>query len=556
MPPHSNADIATRGAATRDTAGSGGGEGRRRRCRYGAECWRKSAQHKAEFSHPGDEEWRCAPARAAAAVAAPAAAMATSKRKATAGAPSVDVDGIVWAKLKGYPAWPARVQSLSSSNTRATVEFFGTADTATVALSDITVWTTESHARLSVKSKTKAFHAAVAAAQAELGITRGTKRQKARSPPADAVASPVEATGGDDEHSSDDDEAADEDVPASDPHVAATDGASAPKEEVGTAEGLSEYEQQRLQNIARNEAMLRQLNIQPLETAAAKKPRARAVRGLKSTRRSSEPVIKRERSLRIAGKTPDGVELPPTFKEPTFAEMRFAGDHHHRERIEGELKLADALREDGKGMKRKPKTGEDELMDEETEEIVAQRKADSASRFAAGLSELHPPAADETRATVDEEVTLGMLRGLQVKETDVAKVVPERIFSLAFHPSRSKLLVAAGDKWGSIGFFDPDAEEEAEAVTLFSVHTRPIPCLDFDFNDAAKLYSSSYDNTMRCLDVAAMQFTEVFAGDDDYHLAYSAYSRDHKTAYLAFNTGELGVVDLRAGKDMKQCVPY
>lgn len=528
-------------------------------------------EHKQEFSHPGDADWR----------------MATSaKRKAAAAVGGVGVDDVVWAKMKGYCAWPARVSSLLSGGTRATVEFFGTGDTATLGVADLTVWDTESGARLAKKSKAKDFAQAVAQAEKASGLAlcqssqQQQQRLKAVSPPADTVGSPAEEAGGDDQEeeivcqvcgAAEDGASillcdgcphgyhlacltpALSSVPAGDWHCPTCTASSEMNvEDTHASDGLSAYEQQRLDNIARNEAMLRQLNIQPVQTMPPKKPRARAVRGLKASRRSTEPEVKRTRSLRIAGKTPDGAELPPTFKEPTFAEMRFAGDSYHRDRIEGELKLADALREEGKGMKRKPKRGEVE--DEETEETIAQRKADSAAKFGSIVGGLAVPDKALHLPAYDEDATLRMLEGLQVRESDVAKVVPERIFSMDFHPSRSKLLLAVGDKWGSIGFFDPDAEEEEDAVTLFSVHTRPIPCLQFDAHDSAKLYSSSYDNTLRCLDIVAMEFTEIFAGDADYHLAYSAYSKDHKTAYLAFNTGELGLVDLRAGKEMKQIV--
>jgi WD40 repeat protein len=65
-----------------------------------------------------------------------------------------------------------------------------------------------------------------------------------------------------------------------------------------------------------------------------------------------------------------------------------------------------------------------------------------------------------------------------------------------------------------------DATDEEKAVTLFTPHTRPVSVLHFD--SGAKLYSSSYDNTVRCMDLHAMQFVETWAGDEDDFLAYMA----------------------------------
>lgn len=46
------------------------------------------------------------------------------------------------------------------------------------------------------------------------------------------------------------------------------------------------------------------------------------------------------------------------------------------------------------------------------------------------------------------------LQSLRIKEGHIAKVVPHRIFSMAFHPARYKTLVLAGDKWGNLGIWD------------------------------------------------------------------------------------------------------
>lgn len=45
------------------------------------------------------------------------------------------------------------------------------------------------------------------------------------------------------------------------------------------------------------------------------------------------------------------------------------------------------------------------------------------------------------------------LRGLKVEETGVCKVVRERAYSLAWHPSKTKLLLAVGDKVGWLVVF-------------------------------------------------------------------------------------------------------
>lgn len=66
--------------------------------------------------------------------------------------------------------------------------------------------------------------------------------------------------------------------------------------------------------------------------------------------------------------------------------------------------------------------------------------------------------------TYGGEVAASIFENIDTLETNIgnltmsaenfAKVMPFRIFSLAIHPTESKLLVAAGDKWGSIGFWD------------------------------------------------------------------------------------------------------
>ena len=44
---------------------------------------------------------------------------------------------------------------------------------------------------------------------------------------------------------------------------------------------------------------------------------------------------------------------------------------------------------------------------------------------------------------------------------------------------------------------------------LYEPHSRNIPCVAFDPEDWSKLYTSSYDGTMRCADLGKGIFDEV-----------------------------------------------
>jgi len=98
---------------------------------------------------------------------------------------------------------------------------------------------------------------------------------------------------------------------------------------------------------------------------------------------------------------------------------------------------------------------------------------------------------------------------------DVAKVVPERIYSTAFHPH--SLIACAGDKSGHIGFWNIEsdsANSENADVHLFRPHSRPVVNIEWT-KDGSKLYTTSMDGTVRQFDVSKSIFTEAFATYDD-----------------------------------------
>ena len=90
-----------------------------------------------------------------------------------------------------------------------------------------------------------------------------------------------------------------------------------------------------------------------------------------------------------------------------------------------------------------------------------------------------------------------------------------------FHPSSSKVLACATDVSGSLGFWDvnnikkeEDDEDEEPVVYTYRPHTRGITNMLFDPTNSDKLYTSSYDGTLRYFDMKHASFGLVDFGGE------------------------------------------
>jgi len=117
-----------------------------------------------------------------------------------------------------------------------------------------------------------------------------------------------------------------------------------------------------------------------------------------------------------------------------------------------------------------------------------------------------------------EDEILTSLKKMTIRDADVAKCCQSRIYDAKFHPGSSKLLLATGDKYGNLGFWDVDAAESASHKSggcyLRQPHSMPIRCLKFSPIDFSKLYTCSFDGTLKCVDMSHCEFSTVCKEDD------------------------------------------
>jgi WD40 repeat protein len=146
---------------------------------------------------------------------------------------------------------------------------------------------------------------------------------------------------------------------------------------------------------------------------------------------------------------------------------------------------------------------------------------------------------------------------LTLREEDVAKVTYSRITALTIHPSNERTLVCAGDKYGNVGFWDAGgggAASDASAggndgVYMYTVHESNVSALHFAPMEPQRLWSVSYDGSVRCTDVEHGHFIRRHASQDlEYSsAAFDSSVRGVNSIFLGAISGDVCCVDARSG---------
>lgn len=282
------------------------------------------------------------------------------------------------------------------------------------------------------------------------------------------------------------------------------------------APGLS-YEQLRKRNIARNLEKMRLLRLgasagkvrealssepsaeeQAANEARRRKRREEAVKRRKKAKeeRKQQPV---RRSLRTRGLAPDGNKAEK--RVDPMEQLRLARAEREKRRT-GELRM--------------------ELDDEEEGGEVGRE-------YARGLL-----SGWDVAETQWPQVRAGVRH--RVRHEKGFKCNPGRIYSMAFLPlSGGRRVVAVGDKSGTVAMYDVDkeavedakvvamdaegdmemADEQVRVVFPYRPHRRPVSAICVSHFHPQQVHTSSYEGTVRCLDLHAMTIREVFSTESE-----------------------------------------
>ena len=347
-----------------------------------------------------------------------------------------------------------------------------------------------------------------------------------------------------------------------------------PRGPSGGGEELSEFEKQRAANIAERDALLKKLTAEAQTTGLFPKPAPvkKKAAPKKPKPEKKEPTAPRRTSARLAGLTADS-EIAKRKADQQY-EQEKRDEQAKRMRISGDLNVGDivvggqgwngtGLGTDIVRLPARPHVrtfGEDDVKQTTDKELKVLRERMS------GLNLWDQWEPNRKSCTPDP------FRSFYTQSDPEAgiKITPERIYAMQFHPTESKPLIFAGDKLGNLGILDASQapedsvkrEEEDEdqddpdpVITTIKPHTRTISAMHFHPMDPSKLYTASYDSSIRALDLEKSVAAEVYApaspSAEEPLSGVDMAPEDPHVAYFTTLDGVFGHHDLRTKSDDK-----
>lgn len=300
-------------------------------------------------------------------------------------------------------------------------------------------------------------------------------------------------------------------------------------------------------------------------------------RGLRADRKRKETTdpLPRRKSSRIAGVKADGVYIED---ERAGGRVVIGGAGDNSSELFSSAKVVVETDND-KFYNDRVNDGSDLSINDAVElcgrKWVKDDSVEMAEQFVDGtlgsMEDVDPGTFSKSRKSVKKSISTlaSQVEGLSVDNKNcVAKVVPDRIYSVAFHPSSHKLIATAGDKKGFVGLWDIDAspnDSDTNGVHLFKPHNGAVNNLEWN-KSGKNLLSLSYDGTIRLFDVNKQSFIEAFSSYDDscefkdklgygmdegrkFYTQYACFDhRNEDCLFLSTSVGGVAHIDLRNKK--------
>lgn len=308
----------------------------------------------------------------------------------------------------------------------------------------------------------------------------------------------------------------------------------------------SDLEKIRQENIKRNQSLLKKLNLEDINNNIARDARVKKETKPKKRLKPApkKQVLPTRRSRRLQSpqewseedKRRHEEEERERERQEKLVEMRkmkLIGDFSIRDLLSdvqlGQLKNEPKILNNEPTPRGKGKVKKEEDEDSQIKEFDAIDETDnrnieilqmlgeriSAGDFYAGIREKEDKESPDLKKIRDEFENKKMYTKV---DTTAIKATTKRISTMHFHPSERDRLVIAGDTSGFLGLWAVDqiVEDETPAITFLKPHGRMVSKVLHNPSDPSNLITSSYDGSIRTLDINKQKSSEILHfGDTD-----------------------------------------
>lgn len=315
---------------------------------------------------------------------------------------------------------------------------------------------------------------------------------------------------------------------------------------------LTEFQKKRLENIKRNNDLLKKLNLVGISNHIQKE----LVNTIDTAKNSSKKhkITKKEakvtqipirRSARLRNQAGDkhvsGTNDAQLKLESEKQNNQEILDKIENTRVVGDIKLSDLIKDDNK----------DDLMEK--------FKSYALKNFSSGDFFDELKNHQKSRLELEQLQKSFDLSLYEIFHPNDIKLTNDRVTSIFFHPSNEKKLIIGGDTSGHIGFWNvidnpPDDELEEPDITKVKIFTKNVGKIDYYPTDTNKILTCSYDGTLRSIHLNNLKSNEIlhlkteyddYLGISDFQFGYE----DPNLLYFTTLNGEFMIFDIRTKPD-------
>lgn len=314
---------------------------------------------------------------------------------------------------------------------------------------------------------------------------------------------------------------------------------------------MSDIEKQRLENIKRNQDLLRQLELDSISESISRESRPPPKKQKTATKK---PRVKKEvappsrRSRRLAGvQMEDTAEYQKQVEiEEEEKRRRDELEELRRTRLYGDFNLIDLITDKklgnlkfedkvigGDKIKKEEntviKSEDDDAIKEEDLDIASDNKVleifrDLGGKFSAGdFYDIIREQVDYNDKLLEEKRKQFDNLKLYAKfDPNDIKITHQRITAINVHPSKQNRVITAGDKTGDVGIWSVDSTNDPEdepTIAILKPHGKAVSKVLT--RNSTQIITCAYDGSIRLLDLNKLLSSEILHITDPYQT--SAY---------------------------------